>query len=106
MAPSQLSQLRNALSSAGLSRNSPSQASKSKSKGKGKAGFTTTDREKKEARLNAIKVSLNKFDVREEKVKNPVVGPGVRKVKGVVGTPSQSRSRGLELVSVSLIYRW
>lgn len=95
MAPSQLAQLKSALSTAGLNRNSQP---KSKSKSNNKAGLTNKDREKKEKRLEDIRASLNKFDVREAKVKNPVFGKGPKN-KGVTGTPSQSRSRGLEIVS-------
>lgn len=94
MAPSQLAQLKSALAGAGLNR----QSKKGGSKQTGKAGLTNKDREKKQNKLNAIKETLNKFDVRETKVKNPVVGR-VKDVKGLSGTPSQSRQRGLEMVS-------
>jgi hypothetical protein len=52
--------------------------------------------------LDDIKSSLNKFDVRETKVKNAVVGRG-GDLKGVKGTPSQSRQRGLEMVSLAIL---
>jgi hypothetical protein len=95
MAPSQLSQLKSALQGAGLSRQSQGK----KGKKNGKAGLTNKDREKKQQKLEEIKSSLNKFDVREQKTKNPVVGPSAKKaVKGVVGTPSLSRQKGLEMV--------
>ena len=62
--------------------------------------MTNKDREKKQQKLDEIRSSLNKFDVREQKTKNPVVGPSAKKaVKGVVGTPSLSRQKGLEMVS-------
>jgi nucleolar protein 14 len=96
MAPSQLSQLKSALQGAGLSRQSQGKKGKKNSK----AGLTNKDREKKQQKLDEIRSNLNKFDVREQKTKNPVVGHGVKKVaKGVVGTPSLSRQRGLEMVS-------
>lgn len=74
-----------------------SQGKKGGNKTKGKAGLTNKDREKKQNKLDEIKRSLNTFDVRETKVKNPVVGKG-QDVKGVSGRPSQSRQRGLEMV--------
>jgi nucleolar protein 14 len=99
MAPSQLSQLKSALQGAGLSRQSQGKKGKKNSK----AGLTNKDREKKQQKLDEIKSNLNKFDVREQKTKNPVVGPSAKKaIKGVVGTPSLSRQKGLEMVSSSV----
>ncbi|KAJ9121125.1 hypothetical protein QFC24_004798 [Naganishia onofrii] len=100
MAPSQLSQLKSALQGAGLSRQSQGKKGKKNSK----AGLTNKDREKKQQKLDEIRSNLNKFDVREQKTKNPVVGHGVKKVaKGVVGTPSLSRQRGLEMRRETLL---
>jgi len=99
MAPSQLSQLKSALSTAGLSRQSNGKKSGG-NKSSSKAGLTNKDREKKQRKLDDIKQSLNKFDVRETKVKNHVVGRG-QDVKGTSGTPSQSRQKGLEMVSLA-----
>ncbi len=96
MAPSQLAQLKSALSTSGLARTSTSE----KAKGKGKAGQTAKDREAKAARLGAIHTGLNRFDVRENKVKFDVGGKGnVKAGKGVSGRPAESRSKGLEQVS-------
>jgi nucleolar protein 14 len=83
MAPSQLSQLKSALSTAGLSRQSNGKKSGG-NKSSSKAGLTNKDREKKQRKLDDIKQSLNKFDV-----------------KGTSGTPSQSRQKGLEMVSLA-----
>ena len=67
MAGSQLAQLNAALSSAGLNRASTSKKEKKVFK---KAGAREVDRAKKLDRLDEIRKSLNKFDVRETKV-NP-----------------------------------
>ena len=105
MAPSQLSQLKSALSTAGLSRTNSGGGKKGgANKSQGKAGLTNKDREKKQRKLDDIKQSLNKFDVRETKVKNHVVGRG-QDVKGTSGTPSQSRQKGLEMVSPGRVCR-
>lgn len=95
MAPSQLAQLKAALNTSGLSRQSKSKKTQN---AKGRAGLTAKDREKKQKKLEQIKETLNRFDVREEKVKNPVVGK-VQKSKTGGGLPSQSRQKGLEMVS-------
>lgn len=91
---SQLKQLKSALSSAGLSRNSQSQKHKKRS-GEGVA----IEKAKKAAKLEAIQRRLNPFDERVTRVKHDVGG---RKLKGVVGRPGVSRLAGLEQVSVSV----
>jgi nucleolar protein 14 len=64
MAPSQLSQLKTALNSAGLNR-----TSQPKRKGDGKKGGSQErDRQKKIQKLEEIRKGLNKFDERETKV--------------------------------------
>lgn len=100
MAPSQLSQLKSALSSAGLARSS--QSSK-KGKSKGKAGSTVKDREKKQAKLDAIRESLNKFDVRENKTKHEILQANKKVAKGTVGAPSQSRQRAMDIRRETLL---
>lgn len=91
MAPSQLAQLKAALSSAGLNRKT---VSKKDRKGK-KGGSQDVDRKKKVAKLNDIHSRFNKFDERETKVKHDVGG---RKLKGVTGRPTATRQAGLEQV--------
>ncbi|EIW69706.1 hypothetical protein TREMEDRAFT_20830, partial [Tremella mesenterica DSM 1558] len=87
---SQLSQLKSALSTAGL--NSNSRSKKDKKAGK-KSGVRDADRSKTFERLEEIRRGLNKFDVRETKLKHDVGG---RNLKGVVGRPSASKQAGLE----------
>lgn len=65
MAGSQLTQLKSALSSAGLNRKSASKNDKKQWK---KGGARETDRAKTFNKLEDIRKSLNKFDVRETKV--------------------------------------
>ncbi|CAE6487581.1 unnamed protein product [Rhizoctonia solani] len=81
---SQLKQLKSALSSAGLSRNSQSQKHKKKS-GEG----TAVEKAKKAAKLEAIQRRLNPFDERVTRVKHDVGG---RKLKGVVGRPGRKKT--------------
>ncbi|KAK2465987.1 hypothetical protein APHAL10511_001628 [Amanita phalloides] len=85
---SQLSQLKAALSQAGLTG----------SQGKGKkrkrsAGLAEKDKAKKAAKLDEIHRKLNPFDVKVTRLKHDVGG---RKIKGVVGRPAQSRMAGIE----------
>ncbi|WWC61126.1 uncharacterized protein I303_103705 [Kwoniella dejecticola CBS 10117] len=97
MAPSQLSQLKAALSSAGLNNKSYSKKEKKAYK---KGGAREIDRAKKTDRLEEIRRSLNKFDERETKVKHDVGG---RNLKGVTGRPSSSKQAGLEQRKKSLL---
>jgi len=93
MAPSQLAQLKAALSSAGLNRKA---VSKKDRKGKKGARSADVERAKKVAKLNEIHSRFNKFDERETKVKHDVGG---RKLKGVTGRPTASKQAGIEQVS-------
>ncbi len=68
MPASQLSQLKAALTTAGLNRKS---ASKKDKKGFKKGGARETDRAKTLQRLEDIRRGLNKFDERETKVSRP-----------------------------------
>lgn len=92
MAPSQLAQLKAALSSAGLNRKSVSKKTK---KGGKKGGAQEVDRAKKAAKLDEIRAKFNKFDERETKIKHNVGG---RNLKGVTGKPTASRQAGIEQV--------
>ncbi|KAF7294153.1 hypothetical protein HMN09_01143700 [Mycena chlorophos] len=87
---SQLSQLKSALSKAGVTGN-PQQAKKGKRKRV--SGSQEKDKVKRAAKLDEIQKRLNPFDVKVTKLKHDVGG---RKVKGVVGKPAQSRQAGLE----------
>ncbi|EUC56175.1 Nop14 family protein [Rhizoctonia solani AG-3 Rhs1AP] len=95
---SQLKQLKSALSSAGLSRNSQPQKHKRKS-GEG----TATEKAKKAAKLDAIQRRLNPFDERVTRVKHDVGG---RKLKGVIGRPGVSRQAGLEQRKKTLLVEY
>ncbi|WVF72153.1 hypothetical protein IAT40_006965 [Kwoniella sp. CBS 6097] len=97
MAPSQLSQLKSALSSAGLNKKNHSKKEKKAFK---KGGARETDRAKKLDKLEEIRRNLNKFDERETKLKHDVGG---RNLKGTVGRPSASKQAGLEARKKSLL---
>ncbi|CAE6445815.1 unnamed protein product [Rhizoctonia solani] len=96
---SQLKQLKSALSSAGLSRNSQSQKHKKKKSSEG----TAIEKAKKAAKLEAIQRRLNPFDERVTRVKHDVGG---RKLKGVVGRPGVSRQAGLEQRKKTLLVEY
>ena len=66
MPTSQLSQLKAALTTAGLSRKSSSKKDRKAFK---KGGVRETDRAKTLQRLQEIRIGLNKFDERETKVR-------------------------------------
>ena len=93
MPASQLSQLKAALSSAGLNRKSYSKKEKKAHK---KNGAREADRANSLQRLEDIKKGLNKFDEREVKTKFEVGGKGQ---KTLTGKPSVSKQAGLEQVS-------
>ncbi|KAF8681461.1 Nop14-like protein [Rhizoctonia solani] len=96
---SQLKQLKSALSSAGLSRNSQPQKHKKKKSGEG----TAIEKAKKAAKLEAIQRRLNPFDERVTRLKHDVGG---RKLKGVVGKPAVSRQAGLEQRKKTLLVEY
>lgn len=87
---SQLSQLKSALSQAGLNR----QPSSSK-KRKRASSSRETDKDKKAQKIQEIQRKLNPFDVKVTKLKHDVGG---RKLKGVTGRPQESKQAGLEQV--------
>ncbi|KAI4528144.1 Nop14-like protein [Schizophyllum commune Loenen D] len=85
---SQLSQLKSALSQAGIT-GKPQNNNKRKRSG----STSERDKEKKAAKLQEIYQKLNPFDVKVTKLKHDVGG---RKLKGVTGKPAQSRQAGIE----------
>lgn len=85
---SQLSQLKAALSHAGVT--GPPNSKKRK-----RAVSTEKDKEKKAAKLDEIQKRLNPFDVKVTKLKHDVGG---RRLKGITGRPAQSKQAGLEQV--------
>jgi nucleolar protein 14 len=87
---SQLSQLKSALSQAGLSRQ-PQPGRKRK-----RAQNEERDNAKRAARLHEIQQKLNPFDIKVTKLKHDVGG---RKLKGVSGKPAQSKQAGIDAVS-------
>ena len=87
---SQLSQLKSALSQAGLSRQSQPGRKRKRAQSEEK------DNAKRAARLREIQQKLNPFDVKFTKLKHDVGG---RKLKGVSGKPAQSKQAGIEAVS-------
>ncbi|KAH9977668.1 Nop14-like family-domain-containing protein [Lactifluus volemus] len=84
---SQLSQLKSALSQAGLSRQ-PQPGRKRK-----RAQNEERDNAKRAARLHEIQQKLNPFDIKVTKLKHDVGG---RKLKGVSGKPAQSKQAGID----------
>ncbi|KAF9226783.1 Nop14-like protein [Gyrodon lividus] len=82
---SQLSQLKSALSQAGINRQNVKKKKPSRS--------TEHDRVKKAAKLKEIQQKLNPFDVKVTKLKHDVGG---RKIKGASGRPAQSKQAGMQ----------
>ncbi|KAG9015567.1 nucleolar complex protein 14 [Tulasnella sp. JGI-2019a] len=91
---SQLSQLKSALQSAGLSRtSSPKSSGKKRKRGEQTGAPTSAEKDKRAARLETITRKLNPFEDKVTKVKRDVPG---QKVKGVRGRPGVSKQAGLE----------
>jgi nucleolar protein 14 len=82
---SQLTQLKAALSQAGIT---------SQSK-KRKRPVPEQDKEKRAVQLDGIQRRLNPFDVKVTKLKHDVGG---RKLKGITGKPAKSKQAGVERV--------
>jgi hypothetical protein len=93
---SQLTQLKSALSQAGVTHQPQNGQKKRK-----RAGYVDHDKEKKAAKLNEIHQKLNPFDVKVTKLKHDVGG---RKLKGVTGRPAKSKQAGLEQVRTYLFW--
>ena len=85
---SQLSQLKSALSQAGVTKPQPGRKRK-------RSKNEDVDKEKKAAKLREIQQKMNPFDVQITKTKHDVGG---RRIKGVVGRPAQSRQTGIQQV--------
>ncbi|KAF7966809.1 hypothetical protein HWV62_36977 [Athelia sp. TMB] len=85
---SQLSQLKSALSSAGITGQPQSNGKKRK-----RTPSHTQDKDKKAAKLTEIHQKLNPFDTKVTKLKHDVGG---RKIKGITGKPAQSKQAGIE----------
>ncbi|ETW84116.1 hypothetical protein HETIRDRAFT_458040 [Heterobasidion irregulare TC 32-1] len=86
---SQLTQLKSALSQAGLTKQQQQQSGKKRKR----AQSEEKDREKRAAKLQDIQQKFNPFDVKVTKLKHDVGG---RKLKGVVGKPAQSKQAGID----------
>ncbi|KAF8450247.1 nucleolar protein 14 [Boletus edulis BED1] len=82
---SQLSQLKTALSQAGVNR--------SHSKKKKSTPLTEQAKVKKAAKLREIQQKLNPFDVKVTRPKHDVGG---RNIKGMIGRPAQSKQAGMQ----------
>ena len=92
MGGSQLTQLKSALASAGLSRQSQPTGRKSQ-KRKRTNTAEEPDKDKRANKLKEIHTKLNPFDTKETKLKHDVGG---RKLKGVIGRPGKSKQAGIE----------
>lgn len=88
---SQLSQLKSALSQAGVDR----QNGKKKKKA---TPLTERAKVKRAAKLREIQQKLNPFDVKVTRLKHDVGG---RKIKGTMGRPAQSKQAGMQQVEPS-----
>jgi nucleolar protein 14 len=88
---SQLTQLKSALSQAGVTRQQ--QLSK---KRKRTTNPQQSDKDKKTAKLQEIHERLNPFDIQVTKLKHDVGG---RKIRGTTGRPAKSKQTGLEQVN-------
>ncbi|KAJ3568764.1 hypothetical protein NP233_g5503 [Leucocoprinus birnbaumii] len=95
---SQLTQLKSALSQAGVT-GRPSTSKKRKRS----AVPLEKEKEKRVARLEEIHRRLNPFDVKITKTKHDVGG---RKVKGMTGKPAQSKQAGIEQRKKTLLKEW
>ncbi|THH16411.1 hypothetical protein EW146_g4222 [Bondarzewia mesenterica] len=84
---SQLTQLKSAISQAGLAKQQ--QAGKKRKR----AQNEEKDREKRAAKLQEIQQKFNPFDVKVTKLKHDVGG---RKLTGITGKPAQSKQAGIE----------
>ena len=85
---SQLTQLKAALSQAGVT-------TQNKGKKRKHSVAPEKDKEKRAAQLDEIQRRLNPFDVKVTKLKHDVGG---RKLKGITGKPAQSKQAGIEQV--------
>ncbi|KAJ7739866.1 nucleolar protein 14 [Mycena metata] len=94
---SQLTQLKSALSHAGVTGNQQN------GKKRKRTGSQEKDKEKRAAKLDEIHKKLNPFDVKVTKLKHEVGG---RKLKGVTGKPSQSKQAGLEQRKKTLLVEY
>ena len=88
---SQLSQLKSALSQAGLSKHQQQQGGKKRKR----TPLDEKEKERKAAKLREIQQKMNPFDVKVTKLKHDVGG---RKIAGVMGRPAQSKQAGIEQV--------
>lgn len=89
---SQLSQLKSALSQAGLNARS----------GKKKKSSTDRAKIKKAAKLREIQERLNPFDTKVTRLKHDVGG---RRVRGTMGRPAQSKQAGMQQVELCPLVR-
>ncbi|KAJ7173755.1 nucleolar protein 14 [Mycena filopes] len=94
---SQLTQLKSALSHAGVTGNQQN------GKKRKRTGSQEKDKDKRAAKLDEIHKKLNPFDVKVTKLKHEVGG---RKVKGVTGKPSQSKQTGLDQRKKTLLVEY
>lgn len=88
---SQLSQLKSALSQAGVTK--PPQGNKRK-----RSKNEDVDRDKRAAKLREIQQKMNPFDIQVTKTKHDVGG---RRIKGAIGRPAQSKQVGIQQVRAS-----
>ncbi|KAF8659134.1 hypothetical protein AX16_001904, partial [Volvariella volvacea WC 439] len=94
---SQLTQLKSALSKAGIT-GQPQNTKKRK-----RSAPPEKDKAKKAAKLEEIHKRLNPFDTKVTKLKHDVGG---RKIKGVVGKPAVSKQAGIEQRKKTLLKEW
>ncbi|KAK7062278.1 putative nucleolar complex protein 14 [Favolaschia claudopus] len=94
---SQLSQLKSALSQAGIT------GQQKAGKKRKRTNSQEKDKDKRAAKLDEIQKKLNPFDTKVTKLKHEVGG---RKLKGVTGKPSQSKQAGIEQRKKTLLVEY
>lgn len=92
---SQLTQLKSALTQAGLSKQ-PQNGKKRK-----RSVLDKKEKERKAAKLREIQQKMNPFDLKVTKLKHDVGG---RKIVGTAGRPAQSKQAGIEQVRLPLLF--
>lgn len=95
---SQLTQLKSAVSQAGIVRQP-----QSKKRKRTAPNDADKDKEKRANKLKEIHEKLNPFDVKITKLKHDVGG---RKLKGVTGKPQKSKQAGIEQVRLYTSTFW
>ncbi|KAK9897630.1 Nop14-like protein [Cystobasidium minutum MCA 4210] len=104
MGGSQLSQLKAALHSSGVTGQRQGGKGSKKKHGGSRKGGGMVDEDARRKKLEAIRESLNKFDVKTTKTKHTVLG--AKPAKGSTGRPGLSKQAGIENRKKTLLPQW